>query len=272
MTSSPAATIEADLHCSICAYNLKGLSPDTNCPECGQAISRTFTHDLRSADPAWLRQQARNLPLLCALFLLNVHSADGNSIAQYWGLGWVGPSIGVAIAIVAAFACFRLAIPDPKAGVADSDLDGTYRRGIRFSALGMAALTVLVMGLTLWWTLGRSGMVLLLIATPVFIAVTNLLALLFVARLAQRSKDRLLRRHADVVRYTFPLLPLLDFLLLFMGGPFGDEARSLYYATLYWIRPAALCATVLLVGRVFEKLKAAAAVAEGAPAQTASVG
>src|SRR4051812_40156282 len=37
-----SSVIDADLPCSICSYNLKGLAPDANCPECGQAIARTY--------------------------------------------------------------------------------------------------------------------------------------------------------------------------------------------------------------------------------------
>jgi hypothetical protein len=52
------SAIEADLPCAICGYNLKGLSPAGTCPECGQAISRTFRFDLTDADPGWLMSQA----------------------------------------------------------------------------------------------------------------------------------------------------------------------------------------------------------------------
>jgi hypothetical protein len=34
----PATYFEVDQHCFVCGYNLRGLSPDGACPECGNAL------------------------------------------------------------------------------------------------------------------------------------------------------------------------------------------------------------------------------------------
>jgi len=42
----PPKPIDADLHCSTCGYNIRGLTVGRNCPECGTQITR----DIGSAD------------------------------------------------------------------------------------------------------------------------------------------------------------------------------------------------------------------------------
>src|SRR3954453_15933716 len=34
----PATYFDVDQHCFVCGYNLRGLSPDGACPECGNAL------------------------------------------------------------------------------------------------------------------------------------------------------------------------------------------------------------------------------------------
>jgi hypothetical protein len=56
---SPSAAIapaaSPPLHCSHCDYNLHGLPPTGNCPECGLPIARSAGRTrLRDAPPAWL--------------------------------------------------------------------------------------------------------------------------------------------------------------------------------------------------------------------------
>jgi hypothetical protein len=65
-----APVIGQDLPCWHCGYNLRGLTPDRTCPECGLAIERTLNQDLIRADPAWLRRVARGAALLKVGLLL----------------------------------------------------------------------------------------------------------------------------------------------------------------------------------------------------------
>ncbi|HVS71670.1 MAG TPA: hypothetical protein VHQ47_10490 [Phycisphaerae bacterium] len=54
-----------DVPCRACGYNLRGLSTDGRCPECGQGIGRSLVSDsLTAADGGWVRRVALGLGLL----------------------------------------------------------------------------------------------------------------------------------------------------------------------------------------------------------------
>ncbi|MGH7177418.1 MAG: hypothetical protein ACREJC_08565 [Tepidisphaeraceae bacterium] len=58
-------TIEQDLHCIICDYNLRGLSGSGNCPECGNEIAISLRGErLSDADPVWLGRVSAGVTLL----------------------------------------------------------------------------------------------------------------------------------------------------------------------------------------------------------------
>src|SRR5690349_6118053 len=51
------STIDWDMPCAACGYNLRSQSSDSRCPECGQSIRRTLHRDaLAYADLVWLRK------------------------------------------------------------------------------------------------------------------------------------------------------------------------------------------------------------------------
>src|SRR5688572_24850362 len=39
---TPTGTVEEDVRCSQCGYNVRGLSHDGKCPECGHLIAESF--------------------------------------------------------------------------------------------------------------------------------------------------------------------------------------------------------------------------------------
>ena len=43
--SPPIDLAETDLPCRNCSFNLRGLSPESNCPECGTPIWRSIRGD-----------------------------------------------------------------------------------------------------------------------------------------------------------------------------------------------------------------------------------
>ncbi len=62
---SDSTTLNVDTPCAICGYNLRGLTVDKVCPECGSAIGRSIHGNmLRYADPKWLGS------VLLAVFLI----------------------------------------------------------------------------------------------------------------------------------------------------------------------------------------------------------
>lgn len=60
ITQMVAAPIDDDLPCRHCGYNLRGLTEDRACPECGTAVGRSLLGDqLRFSDPDWVNTLAR---------------------------------------------------------------------------------------------------------------------------------------------------------------------------------------------------------------------
>jgi len=50
-------TVQTDVPCHACGYNLRGLSPDGRCPECGRALDETLiAYDRARAAAAWARE------------------------------------------------------------------------------------------------------------------------------------------------------------------------------------------------------------------------
>lgn len=65
-----AVVIEHDLPCRTCGYNLRGLSPRGECPECQTPVQRAMHGDvLWNSDPRWVRTLARGLRLLQLVIL-----------------------------------------------------------------------------------------------------------------------------------------------------------------------------------------------------------
>jgi hypothetical protein len=60
-------TIENDLPCVRCRYNLRGLPPDGRCPECAVAVAASRRRHLWSAEPRWLSKVRWGLRILIVL-------------------------------------------------------------------------------------------------------------------------------------------------------------------------------------------------------------
>jgi hypothetical protein len=76
--SGGAAVIEIDLPCVQCDYNLRGLSPAGDCPECGRAIRDALSPQcLMFADPRWLKRLIWGQWLCCLTFVWLIGGAVG---------------------------------------------------------------------------------------------------------------------------------------------------------------------------------------------------
>ncbi|MDB5320005.1 MAG: hypothetical protein JWN40_1636 [Phycisphaerales bacterium] len=259
--------IDADLPCSICDYNLKGLAANANCPECGQPVGRTLRFGLIHGDPAWLRRQAAAVPWLAALCVTNVVRSDFRYL-NFPATVYIGHALNIAASGVALLACWRLAVPDPRS-TTGADEDGSIRRGLRLAALLLLLLTVAA--LPFFHPAPESiydrptGP--LTFARPVLLTLTDFLAMLLLARLAHRSASRSLRTHARAVLYIFPPLPIAVLFLyrtpFISFEPFAEVAPVILQV-FDFVAAAALFAMLILLGRMYEVLRAAAAAAASA--------
>ena len=256
--SAPLSTdIATDLPCAICGYNLKGLSPDSNCPECGQAVARTFTADLRHSDPAWLRHQANTMLLLAALCFVN----DQPFSYRFGGVAiWM--VLAILMAATSVWACWRLSTPEPPGPAADGE--ATRQRALRLAPIIYAAVIIgsLVSNAFNQTVLGVASM-----AAMVSLIVTNALVAWFLYRLARRSTDRLLILHARVVLWTFPVSQAGNLLFNLVGLVFFNEGTNrewLYtlFGVIHWLLGLSVYVALLLMGRMHEALRSAARLAE----------
>jgi hypothetical protein len=261
--------IDADLPCSACDYNLKGLPADANCPECGQPIARTLRFGLIHSDPAWLRRQAAAVPWLAALCINRISRPDF-LYPNYPVAAYIGHALNIVAAGLALFACWQLSTPDARS-TAPGDEDGSIRRGLRLAAVVLLGLNVAAFPLFHRAPVSPYGRPtwLLMYALPIAFAATQFLALLLLARLARRSGSRSLQTHARVLLYVFPTLPLVGMLLYSIPildlREFAEVAMAIYQ-TLGFLGGVALLAMLILLGRMYEVLRTAAATAAASAA------
>ena len=89
--------IAADLACSGCGYNLRGLTLDRRCPECGTTIARSaFGTDLRYSDPSWVDKLQRGANLLRWYIALRIM------------MGVMGGAVGAILGALGAATLMRL--------------------------------------------------------------------------------------------------------------------------------------------------------------------
>jgi hypothetical protein len=103
MTAPPELQLDADVPCLRCGYNLRGLTADGQCPECGHLVhvsvlaweeDRRGRPGLDASDPRWIRELSEGATLSLFVFALMLVLAFGpwwmyewRSIQRRWTLG-----------------------------------------------------------------------------------------------------------------------------------------------------------------------------------------
>jgi hypothetical protein len=116
---APAEIIREDARCLSCGYELRGLTPQGLCPECGTPASLSLRPPgVADADPAWLALQARGarimmvcsmwvwvLPLVWALALMSWQREIRHAVV------FLAVGLGLGLLMVAGVA--RCCTPEP---------------------------------------------------------------------------------------------------------------------------------------------------------------
>lgn len=111
-TPSAAASIDTDLTCHRCGYNLRGLRAAGHCPECDAEVGRSATPELlRYSDVEWMRRTARGAHLLAILVIARI--AVGNTILTVLQTEVVAALIAVVLAALWAMAVWECTRRDP---------------------------------------------------------------------------------------------------------------------------------------------------------------
>lgn len=131
----PGRMIADDMCCARCGYNLRGLTYDGRCPECGTPTARSVHGNLlRYADPGWLGRIRFGIVLKLWNLLIGVLIGVSSVAVTMIGLpvvliqlaGLVGACLGLS-------ALFLVTTPEPMVGSSEAMV--TLRRIIRTMAV-----------------------------------------------------------------------------------------------------------------------------------------
>jgi Tfp pilus assembly protein PilF len=137
--------IAADTACAGDGYNLRGLTADHPCPECGGPASRSLHGSLlKSADPAWLRRLRIGLLLIIATILAELAvTLTDDGLGLLGGLSPLATTVvfllGAALGLAAVL---LITAPEPRSSLSEDPV--TLRRVIRACALADVAGSVLL--------------------------------------------------------------------------------------------------------------------------------
>lgn len=141
----PAAPLEpklinGDLPCSRCAYNLRGLTSDMRCPECGTPIAQSlYGNWLRFADPEWLKklQLGAALKLWGLLVSVVLTFLVGFFIGLLGAMGIAFPALMIGAELIGGLlslvATFCITAPEPTVGKSEDPVN--LRKAIRVCAV-----------------------------------------------------------------------------------------------------------------------------------------
>jgi hypothetical protein len=137
-----AHTVAQDVSCLRCGYNLRGLSSDSRCPECGSPVERSIQGDqLRFADPNWLRTLRRGVAFmlwnLLIIFAINVFAGVATTIVSAPVLVPIAGIVGAALGLAAMY---LVTAPEPREMFAGQTFK--LRKAVRILAIiGFAGVT-----------------------------------------------------------------------------------------------------------------------------------
>jgi hypothetical protein len=211
ITLDPSGCLAEDISCRKCGYNLRGLSPNGRCPECGTAVGRSLQGDyLHFADPQWVRTLASGMDWLVAALLLGI--IVGAAVRGITG-GPSGETLWTECAqllasLISFVGYWKLTTPDP-VGLEDPSKI-TARKLTRITQLAGLATAVAAILVPKSW----SVLPVIVAAFVIVIAIVGMFATLTYARqLALRIPDERMAGHCRIVMWGIVACMGLGFIL-----------------------------------------------------------
>ena len=155
MTSEAPTRDATPPRCVCCGYDLRGLSADDRCPECGTSVARSLHGErLSNADPSWLRSVERGQLLIglgCVVYWAGLVVAIGlGAVSTTLNAGPMvqrivsrGPSLAALVLVLVGVV--GVTALDPRLSQVYQPLG--IRRVARTSAVAALALVVVSIGL-----------------------------------------------------------------------------------------------------------------------------
>lgn len=222
-----------DVMCRRCAFNLRGLTPEKNCPECGYPIRYSIAVDhLIYSSPDYLRKLSQGLAwvlivtilqfvigigsaIVVVIFSINAAST-GTPVPPQWQL--IGTLLSVPLTFGLLYGWWLFSEPDP--GVASTQQGQTPRRIVRWATVINVGISVVsafavigaLMSTVMAITMSGISIISLIAGLFQFFA-----SLLYVKWLATRMHDRKLADAAARNLWLLPLIYILGLCLLGLG-------------------------------------------------------
>lgn len=253
---TPPDLQRTDVPCRNCGFNLRGLSPDGNCPECGSPIWRSICEDrLMYCGESYLQMLYRGLIciLIAALATVGVTvlsfivvgiaiavgiSASGSAFAQSFTaqqglISVVTQTVMLPISLLMLYGWWLFSAPDP--GVSASDSGQKPRRIVRGSTVAMAAATTLTLIcqtaalMVSWMELVAGGVS---IVNAVAGIVQFFASMLYVRWLAPRIPSMTIENRAKLYMWLLPVIYVVG--VCVVVGPI--VATVMYFLLLNLVR------------------------------------
>jgi Flp pilus assembly protein TadD len=224
VAAASAETITANVQCVRCGYNLRGLTPEKICPECGTPVGRSVHSNLlRYSDPHWLGK----LRLGAALVLWNIVIAillGGAAITfTLWRFPPMAEAIGSSIAAaLVLWAIILVTTREPRISHPEDPV--TLRRFVRLSATaGFVGTLVAALGPYL----GGGAIVLIVVASLQLAGIVAYFGqFVYLRRFARRIPNGKLARSTTIVMWGFVLaygLIAVSRIMLLTGGALAGD-------------------------------------------------
>jgi hypothetical protein len=194
---APLDTSRAVL-CLRCGYDLRGLSPELACPECGLRVERSMfpERELHRGRPQWLTKLSIGTWLILAVHLGTITLLFAMIYAGSWLPLVVVIVLGGMLAITHAVALLLLTWTEGRAGAGGRR--SVLRRVLRLWCLnGLVIAWLLCMG---YWT-RRDALLVDAILVGVLLAPCSGLTFLYLRGLARRILDPGLAEHCAIVAF-----------------------------------------------------------------------